>query len=1632
MTFYPEIGTYSKEDFLSSEGATFTNAYLQGITGGYVTLLPTLSGSSSIIRTWNDIPSWSFTNNLYNLVSLTGVFKVLSGDISGHVNTVSGDYGITTASNAWLVRTSYPRQVAGYGFSGEGAYGLMIGSGSPNQQLTTYFRDGGNAVTFEFDVAVQAAYSGAEPLAGFSATGNNLTGLPALTGLVGHGILFTNGTYWDFLETTPYGIRSLNHPELAISTNLINPTRVRFGVRDRDIYITTQDGKSVAGLNKFDTQVPNPTQNAFAIFGAPSKRFSSFLSGMLANVDASIGESLWDNIKFLTGDMAIYQGTGTVRNYSTSVVTMYTAPFDPGVSIRKYLNANINYIPYNGGETIVSSQYSGANGWTTYNSASVTTGRSASLDLTSLPVFAYPRQDYGTDYASNPIRFKIDQRSFSGNALPPAVEAIEVFATRESIKIDILPDWKLATASVESTISIETGTFFSDDPMPEIWSTLLVNAPTNTGIYRGTSFADEARSKTVSVLGTGEVILDGPYKTSFKNYLVTTGSATSGSVAYEYFGLTPQYNMFPNPLFSEGFRSITSGEARFVTGLTEGYLAANTEISRTYTGLFKILYDQEAVYRPEAQATVNRINSYLGRTSTPNEEYTQSVYIYPNTSTHNGRAGISAIVPAGIATGNLLVSFDIEMSKGSGINVNLSGLTTQSYVIPGQFIRSYKTISLFCSSDNRELAISFNIPSGYNGDEYKYNIDNLTVSKIDTSYLYVTGLTGTLHYTGLAESYLADTTFRKPFNRASTIAYTSLFLDSYPSSLSGILLKLNSHDGRGLELNIDSNGYLNAYVDTASESWAATGTSNTFYEKLGRSIIRSSEPVPLGSWCNIGFAHDVKNYKNFNHASISGESIAQNFTSSNRCTLTINGYPVASADVMSGWWTSHKTTNFDAAPFSSYVDLTGNVSATIASGLRCKIDGLHILRPPVADVEAELSIKGARAVVPYFVPDSLFAAGNSNENFLFRENLHHKVGKECLLLNCYNFSGPGYTHWDRGPANNHLVYYGTISKEDNCPYENQPLNSTRFSTGSYAVASYSSSIEKVVNSADIVDLSGSSFYDELGHNDLNILGWIYPRTTGRFFSWYHQTNIARNRLEIKTDTGSNLIADVYDSSNAITYSVTGHKAQTGVWTSFNFKYLQNTDYVGDFSSNVTSQGYFYSGSTLTSNASSITNGLGYMYYRGRSGTSPSSFRFGGEADVNLFNWVIKVPSTGEVAITIPYESGVDKEGHYQWLLQDNGVIFTGDHSFDTYYQASVTMPARSAGNRYYSVAAHNTYNNTPRLAGDMLIFDNRPYRDIDNYYALYDTSIINQVYGSTDSVIRLGNQVPESAINIARVSSPGLTVPSSISTLDLSDKNINNLITYKDGAYSVGKPYVVSNSQLTGYNNINYGIYSGRVDLEIKGQIVSPDVDISTVSLVNKDLSTAYNAYYYYLVGRGNKAVKVEGSYPHYTGQISDTSTGNLPDNYIANLEKISNSIQLKNRKGEVLPFDQYPYTVYYSAYSPDLLRAAVASGQNIYLNNIGGYLSGYILPDNMFSVILLTHYNKIDNDSVFIHYNSFDLSSSSDMGQQKEIVNPQPIFRRRLENEAKGVGKFDILPNENGYFDLKVYGIESGYNGKL
>lgn len=1643
MTFYPEYGIRSTETFDTTGGAVFTNSALQSIVAGHVTLVSTITGTSYVTRNWAEVHSWSFESNLYNTQDVTGSFNLLTGKARANTYaTQSGSQEIDPNGMTWHISTSYPRYYSNLtGYSGQISQALYLGELSPYSGYANSINEGASAFTIEFDIASTAAYSGLAGLQGYTTGQNNITGLSPLTGVIGHGVLIQTINKWDFIEVTPYGIRSRNHPELSIPINLTAPKRVRIGVRDSDLYLATEDGRSVYGLGKFNTVHSSAPVNPMILFGVPF--YGLYITDKSdINVDGFYGETYWDNIKILTGDLVIHNHTMS-RIYSTGIVSMYTAPFDPNISIDNYLNATIGYVPYQGGTTTVYSQYSGVNGWTTYNSVTIpSTGTYANLDLSSLPIFNYPRQNLGVDYCNNPIRFRIDQQSTDGTNLPPAIESIEIVADKERYQIDLRPDWKPAQSIVKVGVSIETGYFDNEAPAPDLWTNFLFNVSTGArSLNTGLAFLDETFNEyPIYVMGgSGQVEPGGRFGFCYRNYSVQSGSAVINTPAYDIFGLSTISNFYPDPLFEGTFRTVTNTEPRFVSGLTDGFLGAYTEIPLGYTGRHKIDYYKNLVYRPNNQASRNRLQLFNNTSQYPVQDFVQGVTVYPSSDQlHDGTAGIEAVVYSGIASGQLLISFDLEITQGSGIEVYLTGgVPGQSFIVPGDFARSYVPISLFTNSQNiSELRIGFCVPSGYPGNQYSYNIDNIVVSPISSSYLLATGLTATTHLSGIPTDSLPESTY--PCKRATTVFNTQLFLDSYPLSSSGILAKFVGEDGKGIEIDIESQGYLKVTLDQQNYSWSTGYEEYPLYEASAPVTVTSVDKVPVGQWSSIGVIHDVHSYEKFAYCSYSGNFFPQNFASTNKLIITIDGKPVANKDLMTGWKLHSSNSYGDSAPYISYIGLTGSVTATIASGLTCKIDGLSLSRPPVAESEAELSIKGARVSPPYFVPDCLYKANvpSGINNLLYNTGNDTTFGKDLFIGSCYNFSSPGHTNWDHGPIRNHLIYYGDVIKEDdNCPYSGYTLPSTRITDGSYAIAPYSSSFERLYCSTGQLDLYSTGAAYDLNSNKLTVFGWLYPRTTGSFLSIYRDKNyLTGDRLELVVSPDSKILFNKYNSSsNSVVLSNTGQTVELNEWTFINFGYdLLNAAMTGGATGVVNT---YLSDSTGYLSSQYMKSGVDFGFrYLGREGTTgESQIQFGKTIDANFFNWVIALPTTNDVSRiyqgNIPFYTSGDKGGRYQTIL-DGSTVFTGTVTWNDFYQGYMTIPASNGeNNRYISVAALNSYDQTPKLNG-IVIHDNKPFREIESYSLRYNTKKIEQAFGATDSPIRIGNQVPATAINIARFSAPEMTVPASINTISLSDQNINNLITYKRGEYQINAT-LTENSLLTGYRNINTGLYAGRIDLVCSGQVLSSDVSITTLSVINSDYSEGNEGYYYYLIGRGDRGVKVLNAYSHYTGQISEFTTGHITDNYIANLEKVKNSIKLKNRKGEDLT-SQIPFDIVLSPYTPDDLSNCAKSGISLYVDNIGVQNTGQLLPDGVFSTILITNQNRFNNDSLFVYYNSYDFVTKQESPGYKEIVNPQPIFRERHSIESIDIGKYDLYLNNNLYYDLKLYGIASGYLGQL
>ena len=303
----------------------------------------------------------------------------------------------------------------------------------------------------------------------------------------------------------------------------------------------------------------------------------------------------------------------------------------------------------------------------------------------------------------------------------------------------------------------------------------MLNVTEATGVVTG-YLDDQVTLNNFDIVGTGEVITSGPFNKAFKNFVDVSRVAESGSEAASYFGIQPTVNFFPNPLFSEGFRPVVSGEPNFYTGKTQGEIAANFYIPDVYTGNANITYSSIELYRPEAQATQARINTYLGVTTTPFQEFAQAVELF-NLSGYHGTDGIQAQVPSGIATGNLKVSFDLQIEKGHSLDLIISGTSNSSYYLPGETFRDFRAVSFTTvNNSNNSVDISLLVSSGNTGEEYSFNIDNFTVTALETSYLSQTGIEAYVHSTGM---YVASDTLQTfALHTAETI-----FIHLYTSTL---------------------------------------------------------------------------------------------------------------------------------------------------------------------------------------------------------------------------------------------------------------------------------------------------------------------------------------------------------------------------------------------------------------------------------------------------------------------------------------------------------------------------------------------------------------------------------------------------------------------------------------------------------------------------------------------------------------------------------------------------------------------------------------------------------------------------------------------------------------------------------
>jgi hypothetical protein len=153
--------------------------------------------------------------------------------------------------------------------------------------------------------------------------------------------------------------------------------------------------------------------------------------------------------------------------------------------------------------------------------------------------------------------------------------------------------------------------------------------------------------------------------------------------------------------------------------------------------------------------------------------------------------------------------------------------------------------------------------------------------------------------------------------------------------------------------------------------------------------------------------------------------------------------------------------------------------------------------------------------------------------------------------------------------------------------------------------------------------------------------------------------------------------------------------------------------------------------------------------------------------------------------------------------------------------------------------------------------------------------------------------------------------------------------------------------------------------------------------------------------------------------------TGIPSNNYIYNLTRIKKAISLTNSTGGKV---DTPWDIVPSPYNAKLLEDAVLSGFNVPVDGIGTGAYKTTLPSGVYSVILLV--DQVPTETLWVNYPGYRFSDGF-TETRKEIVNPIPTMRERSIYADPVAGQYFLSPsNDNKNYDIRVYGIYSGFTG--
>jgi hypothetical protein len=400
----------------------------------------------------------------------------------------------------------------------------------------------------------------------------------------------------------------------------------------------------------------------------------------------------------------------------------------------------------------------------------------------------------------------------------------------------------------------------------------------------------------------------------------------------------------------------------------------------------------------------------------------------------------------------------------------------------------------------------------------------------------------------------------------------------------------------------------------------------------------------------------------------------------------------------------------------------------------------------------------------------------------------------------------------------------------------------------------------------------------------------------------------------------------------------------------------------------------------------------------------------------------------------------DKGGVAQKVYYNTG-DFSGTINYVSYTKATVELPASNKPKSTLLWAGTNDYfsDEGTNLEG-WALYPSTPFLEVEGYSFRYDDDAIRKTFGSTDSPIRLGTTVPGHAINIARADVPEFSVPNSISTIDLSDSNPANLSSFRGGQFTLQANNAISTTLVPSgsFRRINSGYYVGQSGVTFTRQVDTDDLQVTSLSVAQRDIDQPTEAYYAYLLGRGNFGINIPDAFPHTITGIGPDTTGTVVNHYITNLDRISKYISVRDAEGKSLVDFRYglissPFTV------KDMVKA-YQTGLDIAIDGIhsgvgtmAGKYSGK-LPDGVHSVVIYSPIRPDDGGTIWIHYPAYNLENGVLDSNHREIYNPIVAMRENLDFHTAIPGEYQIeLDDKNlRHFNITIHGIHSGYTSNF